>query len=63
MKQNINILLRNVKIMVLRIWKIQRFCLNIQIQVYKNNKEYNLGRKCNLLIVFGDMTDYKISNK
>ena len=31
--------------------------------VYKNIEEYNIGKKCKILIVFDDMIDYMINNK
>ena len=31
--------------------------------VYKNIEEYNIGKKCKILIVFDDMIDYVINNK
>ena len=37
--------------------------LNNMKQVYRNIEEYNPGRKCNLLIVFGDMITDMIINK
>ena len=37
--------------------------LNNMKQVYRNIKEYNPDRKCNLLIVFDDMIADMIINK
>ena len=62
MKQNINILLKNMKIKVLKIWKIQRLLLNIE-NIYKNIEECNQSRKFHALIVFDDMIADVISSK
>ena len=71
MKQNINILLKDEK-MVLEIWKIllniERFLLNIQIisdNPFKDKsiEEYNSSKKCNVLIIFDDIIADILNNK
>lgn len=71
MKQNINILLKDEK-MVLEIWKIllniERFLLNIQIisdNTFKDKsiEEYNSSKKCNVLIIFDDIIADILNNK
>ena len=66
MNQSINVLLKNVKTVVLNDSKIQRLLLNIQIimrDVPKNIEQYNPGKKCNLFTVFQDVVADIISNK
>ena len=56
MKKTINILLTNVKTLVLKNWKIPRLLLNIlKIRIMAR-------RKCNVLIVFDNMIADIISN-
>ena len=58
MMQNINVLLKNVKTVVLNDWKIRRLLLKIKI-IYrisiKNIEKYNPERKPKVLIVIADM--------
>ena len=65
MKQNINILLKNVK---KRSWKSRKpedfeSVFNNLKDIYKNIKEYNPRKTCDVLIIFDDMIAGMITNK
>ena len=66
MKQNINIWLRNAKIVGWKHYNDFKAFIeysDYMLKVYKNIERYNPGKKCKVLIVFEDLIADMISDK